>query len=113
MKRGEVWVVNLNPNRGGEAGKARPAVVLQDNRMTQGGLPTVLVAPLTTQVRPVLEPMRVKLPAREKLRQDCHVMVDQTRALGRARFGDGPLTTLTGDEMQAVERSLRVVLGMY
>jgi mRNA interferase MazF len=113
MRRGEVWVVNLNPNRGAEAGKVRPALILQDTAMTAGGLPTVLVAPLTTQVRPALEPLRVRLPARDKLRQSCHVMVDQTRALDRARFGDGPLTTLTADEMQAVERSLRVVLGMY
>ncbi len=113
MRRGEVWVVNLNPNRSQEAGRIRPAVVLQDDHLTGSGLPTVLVAPLATQVRPALEPLRVRLPARDRLRQDCQVMVDQARAVDSSRFGDGPLTTLSSGEMQAVERSLRVLLGMY
>jgi mRNA interferase MazF len=47
------------------------------------------------------------------LRQDCQIIVDQPRALDQSRFGDGPLTTLTRDEMLAVEQSLRLVLGMY
>lgn len=113
MKRGEVWVVNLNPNRGGEAGKLRPAVVLQNDRLTESGLPTIVVVPLTTRVRPALEPLRVELTARSRLRQDCHVMVDQPLALDRGHFGDGPLATLTAEEMARVERALQVVLGMY
>lgn len=39
-------------------------------------------------------------------------MVDQTRALDRARFGAGPLTRLTAPELAAVERSLRGLLGL-
>jgi len=40
-------------------------------------------------------------------------VVDQPRALDRTRLGEGPLTLLTPAELAAVERSLRVVLGMY
>jgi len=40
------------------------------------------------------------------------VMVEHLRPLDRSRFGEGPLSTLTSEEMAAVERSLRVVLGM-
>jgi mRNA interferase MazF len=40
-------------------------------------------------------------------------MLDQPRALDRARLGDGPLTSLTASEMVSVERGLRLVLGMY
>ena len=29
MKRGEVWVANLNPTRGREVGKIRPVLVIQ------------------------------------------------------------------------------------
>ena len=32
MKRGEIWVANLNPNRGAEVGKIRPVLILQNNR---------------------------------------------------------------------------------
>jgi mRNA interferase MazF len=55
----------------------------------------------------------VSLAARDRLLQDCQVMIDQPRSLDRARFGDGPLTSLTGEEMAAVERGLRLALGMY
>jgi hypothetical protein len=43
----------------------------------------------------------------------CQVIVDEPHALGPARFGEGPLSELTRDEMRVVERSLQVVLGMH
>lgn len=112
MHRGEVWVARLNPNTGAEIGKVRPVVILQGDYITAQGLPTVLVAPLTTQLRTSLEPLRVRLAARDRLRKDSHVMTDQIRALDRTRFGEGPLVRLDPDEMAAIERSLRVLLGM-
>jgi mRNA interferase MazF len=42
----------------------------------------------------------------------CQVITDQPRALDRDRFGEGPLATLTAEEMAAVEKSLRGVMGM-
>jgi len=112
MRRGEVWVANLNPNRGAEAGKVRPVLVLQGEGFLGGELETILVSPMTTQVRRRVAPLRVAVPARDRLRRDCQVMVDQTRALDRNRFGEGPLTRLTQDELAAVERSLRALLGL-
>lgn len=112
MKRGEVWIANLNPSRGAGVGKIRPVIVMQPERLTVAGLPTVLVIPLTTQLRPELQPLRVLIRARGKLAHDCHAMVEQLRALDRRRIGDGPLTTLARDEMAAIERSLLAVLGV-
>ncbi len=112
MRRGEVWVANLNPNRGAEVGKIRPVLVLQDDSLLGGHLTTVLVCPLTTQVRPAAAPLRVTLPARDRLRRASQVMVDQTRALDRSRFGEGPLTELSLGELGAVEASLGALLGI-
>ncbi len=39
-------------------------------------------------------------------------MTDRIRALDHTRFGEGPLTCLEPDEMAAIERSVRVLLGM-
>ncbi len=44
-KRGEVWWVNLDPTRGAEMQKTRPAVVLSSDRL--GRLPLRLVVPFT------------------------------------------------------------------
>ncbi len=112
MRRGEIWTANLNPNKGAEIGKVRPVLVIQDDRLNQTGLQTILVLPLTTQFRPAFAPMRVKLAARDRLVKDSYVMVEQVRVADRGRFGEGPLTTLTAEEMAMVEKSLRAVMGM-
>lgn len=112
IRRGEIWVVNLNPNKVSEAGTIRPVVVLQADEITAAGLGTVMAAPLTTQLWPALEPLRVTVRARDRLLKDCHVMVEQARAFDRSRFGDGPLTCLTSEEMAAVEKSLKGILGL-
>ncbi len=112
MRRGEIWVGNLNPNRGNEIGKIRPVLILQADFLIAQGEPTIIVLPLTTQVRKAKEPLHVTIPARDRLRQACQVMPEQPRTLDRTRLADGPLTRLTPEEMRAVERSFRVVAGL-
>ena len=48
-RRGDIYMANLNPFKGSEQGGTRPVLVLQNNT---GNLfcPTLIVAPLTTQV---------------------------------------------------------------
>jgi mRNA interferase MazF len=112
MKRGEIWVSNLNPSRGREMGKIRPALIIQADELGSDITPMVVVLPLTTQVYPGFKHWRVSLPARDRLLKPCQIVVDQPRALDRNRLADGPLTTLTAEEMAAVETSLKAVLGM-
>ncbi len=111
MRRGEVWVANLNPNRGAEVGKVRPVLVMQNDVLSSPLTDTVVVLPLTSQLRRDVRHLRVTLPARDRLRRPCQVMVDQPRTLDRHRIGDGPLTRLTPEELAVVERSLKAVLG--
>lgn len=113
MKRGEIWVGNLNPNRGAEIGKVRPVLIVQEDRLIDAGLPTVVVLPLTTRTRLSLQHLRVLIRARDRLQQDCQVMVDQPRTLDRNRLGEGPLTRLTSDELAQVDQALQVLLGLY
>lgn len=112
MRRGEVWVGNLNPNRGAEVGKVRPVLVIQDDALGPGVTDTVIVLPLTSQVRDDVQHLRLTLPARDRLRRPSQVMIDQPRTLDRNRLGDGPLTRLTPGETTALERTLAAVLGL-
>jgi mRNA interferase MazF len=112
MKRGEVWTANLNPSRGREIGKVRPVLIMQANELIDAGVPMVVVLPLTTQIYREFKLWRISVPARDRLREPCQIVVDQPRSLDRARIGDGPLTMLTRAELEAVERGLQVVLGM-
>jgi mRNA interferase MazF len=113
MQRGEIWVGNLNPNRGAEVGKIRPVLIVQADFLTAADEPAIIVLPLTTQVRLEKEPLHVTIQARDKLLQTCQVVPEQPRTLDRRRLVDGPLTRLRPDEMLAVERSLTAVLGLY
>ena len=113
MRRGEIWVGNLNPNRGAEVGKIRPVLIIQADFLIEQGEPTIIVLPLTTQVRAAKEPLHITIQARDRLSQTCQIVPEQPRTLDRKRLVDGPLTALRTDEMYAVERSLTAVLGMY
>jgi mRNA interferase MazF len=112
VRRGEVWIGNLNPNRGAETGKIRPVLIIQADFLTQQGSETVIVLPLTTQVRASREPLHVTLAARDRLREPCQVMPEQPRTLDRRRLADGPLTVLTAKELAKVEKALLAVFGL-
>ncbi len=51
MKRGEIWLVNLDPTVGSEIKKSRPCVVLSPAELNNN-LRTVMVAPMTSKVLP-------------------------------------------------------------
>ena len=112
IRRGDVWVANLNPGGGREIGKIRPVLVIQDDALTAIGTPMIIVLPLTTQVYPAFKRWRVTIEPRDRLLKACQVVIDQPRALDTARFGDGPLTAVTAEEMAAIEKSLKAVLGL-
>ena len=45
MKRGEIWLINLDPTVGSEIRKIRPAVIINDDRL--GKLPLRVIVPIT------------------------------------------------------------------
>jgi mRNA interferase MazF len=113
MTRGEIWVARLDPARGAEVGKARPVLIIEADFLLHQGEPTVIVLPLTSQVRKSKEPLHVTITARDALRVDSQVMPEHPRSIDRRRLVQGPLTTLQPAELAAVERSLLAVLGFY
>jgi mRNA interferase MazF len=113
IRRGQIWTANLNPNRGRELGKIRPVLIVQGDWLSVAQSRTVVVLPLTSDVRRDAEPLRVTIGVRGGLRMESQVVVDQPRTLDRRRLGEGPLTELSDDEMARVEESLLAVLGMF
>jgi mRNA interferase MazF len=112
VKRGEVWVANLNPTRGRAFGKIRPVLIVHADELIAAGSPVIVVLPVTSKVRAGLHLLRVTIPSRDRLREPGQVVVDQPRSLDRTRLGEGPLTRLSAAEMRAVDRGLRVALGL-
>jgi mRNA interferase MazF len=112
VRRGEVWLANLNPPRGREIGKIRPVVVVQAPELDADTTPMVIVLPMTTRVIDGLTRCRVRVKARDRLKQDSQIVTDQPRALDRHRVIEGPLAVLSNSELAAVENALRIVMGL-
>jgi len=114
VKRGEVWLVNLNPSRGTEPGKVRPVLVIQSDGLNDHDHPSTVILPLSTHLidHPAAAPLRTRVVARGRLDHDSDLLVDQIRAIDNRRFVDGPLALLSPAEMETVSQRLQVVLGM-
>ena len=80
IKRGEIWLVNLDPTLGSEIQKTRPCVVVSPSEM-HDFLRTVMVAPMTTGSRPA--PYRVAVRHADK---DGLILLDQIRTIDKVRL---------------------------
>ncbi len=80
VSRGEVYLVTLNPTRGGEIRKTRPCVIVSPDELNLH-LRTLIVAPLTTGSHGY--PFRV---ACRFANRDGHVVLDQVRTVDRERL---------------------------
>lgn len=92
VKRGDIWLVALDPTVGSEIRKSRPCVVVSPPEM-HDYLRTVIVAPMTTGSRPA--PFRVHLRFQGK---SGLILLDQIRTLDKSRLvkrlGSTSATTL-------------------
>ena len=80
VRRGDVFLVNLDPTRGGEIQKTRPCVVVSPDELNSY-LRTFIVAPLTTGGHPY--------PFRASCRFEGragYVVIDQVRTVDRERL---------------------------
>ena len=80
LRRGDVFLVSLDPTRGGEIRKTRPCVVVSPDELN-AHLQTFIVAPLTTGSHPY--PFRV--PCRFEGRAG-YIVLDQIRTVDRERL---------------------------
>jgi mRNA interferase MazF len=90
-RRGEVFLVALDPTRGREIRKTRPCAVVSPDELN-AHLQTVIVAPLTTGGHRY--PFRI--PCRFQ-RRDGHIVLDQLRTVDGTRLVRrlGKLSTAT------------------
>jgi mRNA interferase MazF len=60
VKRGEIWVADLNPIRGSEQAGTRPVLIFQNNLINKYTT-TILAIPLTTNLRRASLPSCVQI----------------------------------------------------
>jgi mRNA interferase MazF len=103
MKRGEVWLVTLDPTIGSEIRKTRPCLLVSPDAMING-LQTVIIAPMTskgrqTSFRPVASFRRI----------NGLILLDQMRTVDKSRL----IRRLGRLENQVIAESLEMLRWIF
>ena len=115
MRRGEIVSVTLDPARGSEAAKTRPAVIVSNDAAnataTRLGRGVITVVPVTSNITRVY-PFQVLLPARQTgLPRDSKAQAEQVRSVAVERVGER-LGQLPAALISELDRALRVHLSL-
>lgn len=115
MRRGDVCLVDLDPVRGTEANKKRPAVIVSNDgantTASRLGRGVVTVVPITSNIERVY-PFQVLLPAAlTNLPRDSKAQAEQVRSVAVERIGH-PVGSLPASLLARLDDALRLHLGL-
>ncbi len=115
MRRGEIVRVNLDPDRGSEADKTRPAIVVSNDAAnaaaTRLGRGVITVVPVTSSTDRVY-PFQVLLPAHQTgLPRDSKAQAEQVRSIAVERVGQR-VGRLPAALIAELDQTLRVHLSL-
>ena len=115
MRRGEVRLVDLEPTRGSEASKRRPAIIVSNDRANAAagrhGRGVVTIVPVTSNTTRVFA-FQTLLPATETgLRVDSKAQAEQVRSVAVERVGT-VLARVPAPIMAMLDDALRLHLQL-
>jgi mRNA interferase MazF len=115
MRRGEICVVDLEPVRGAEASKTRPAVIVSNDgantTATRLGRGVVTVVPVTSNVERIY-PFQVLLKAAATgLQRDSKAQAEQVRSVAVERVGTR-VAVVPPAVMAQLDEALRLHLSL-
>ena len=110
-KRGEIFLVSLDPTVGSEINKTRPALIISNDINNQFS-ETVTVIPITSSVGKIY-PFETFLPSGESgLTKNSKAKCNQIRTIDKKRllksFGK-----VSPEKLKEIENALLIHLGMY
>jgi len=103
INRYAIYWVDLNPTKGAEMFKIRPAVILSPNEMNRH-IETVIIAPITSTLTPY--PWRVPCRIDDT---KCMIATDQIRTIDKQRLGSY-ICDLSKDRIEELQDKLERML---
>ena len=111
VRRGDIFLVDLNPVVGAEQAGIRPALVVQIDRANAVS-PHTIIIPFTTKIRDTLLPCHVKISAGVGgLVEDSILLCEQIRVIDRRRLVR-KIGNIKGADLSKVTVALKVILGL-
>jgi mRNA interferase MazF len=112
MTRGEIWWAEFGIPYGSEAGFTRPVIIVQDDSFNESRIKTIVVLPMTTNLRLLNAPGNVFIRKKEsKLPDDSVIIIAQLYAIDRGRFKER-ISKVSNEIMEQIEVGMRLVLGI-
>jgi len=108
VKRGEIWLVNLDPTIGHEIKKSRPAVIIQNDIGNKYG-PITIIAPITSQKIEKVYPFEVHVA--DLLGKNAKVLLNQIRAIDKKRLIKN-LGTVSDETLEKINEAIKISLGL-
>lgn len=109
IKQFDIWLADLNPARGTEPGKTRPVVIVQTDLLNNEH-PSTIICPVTTNVLPNIELLRVHLK-KGQLDKQSDVLVDQVRAIDNRKLLKR-VGQLTKEQQKQLRENLKIVMAL-
>jgi mRNA interferase MazF len=115
MRRGEVYLVGLDPTSGAEANKTRPAIVVSNDAANivaaRNGVGVITVVPVISNVNRIY-PFQVLLsPDEGGLDRESKAQTEQVRAVDVGRFGRR-LGVLQAATVRKLDDAIRLHLAL-
>jgi mRNA interferase MazF len=111
IRRGEVWLAELEATRGREQAGERPVLVVSADPINQSAADLVVAVPFTTRRRGIPTHVEVHPPA-GGLREISFAMCEQVRSLSTERLGSRAFGSVPAAVLSSVQDRLRLVLGL-
>ena len=111
MKRGELWWADLPDPVGSEPGYRRPVLIASSDSFNQSAIHTVLVMPITSNLKLCRAPGNLALSALGTGLNRDSVLNSQTMTLDKDFLGER-MGRLTEEVIDHAERGLKLVLSL-
>jgi mRNA interferase MazF len=110
IKQFEIWIADLEPQRGTETGKIRPVLIVQTNLLRDH--PSSVICPITTNIAPESDILRVHLrKGIANLKSDSDIMIDQIRSIDNRRL-TSKVGDLPHDHQLKVKENIKIILDL-
>ncbi len=110
MKRGDIWIINLEPGFGQEIHKKRPALIVS-NDVVHTNTNHLITIPISSQVPQTIGIEMISIGKQEGLDKESVLLplfirsIDQNRLIKK-------IGKLSKEKMQVVEKALKLILNM-
>jgi mRNA interferase MazF len=111
IKQFDIWIADLEPQRGTETGKVRPVLIVQTNLLNNEH-PSVVICPVTTNVEKDSDILRVHIrKGIANLKIESDIMIDQIRSVDNRRLLN-KIGELTKELQLKVKDNIKIIFDL-